>query len=69
MDYVSSVEASDSEELTSEAQVASVEAQILLALEAVPVNFSAEEIQPIHLRVAVLQKQGRTLLEILMLES
>jgi hypothetical protein len=69
MDYVSSVEASDSEELTSEAQVASVEAQILLALEAVPVNFSAEEIQPIHLRAAVLQKQGRTLLEILMLES
>jgi hypothetical protein len=45
MDYVSSVEASDTEELPSETQVASDEAQIILALEVAPVNFSAEEIQ------------------------
>jgi hypothetical protein len=46
MDYVSSVEASDTKELPSETQVASDEAQIVLALEAAPVNFSVEEIQP-----------------------
>jgi hypothetical protein len=45
MDYVSSAEASDTEVLSSEAQVASEEAQIVLDLDAAPVNFSVEEIQ------------------------